>query len=132
MELMSTTADPLPTTSTISFKNSSCSFLIFQGASTRVFVIVPKRTPVGRNKFVISGGSYGGIYVPNIATVIHEQNLLLKSGGGQPGAIPVDLDALIISNPFTVSDYMFSESIQFIELLRVRSRTSGGFCSTAA
>ncbi|KAJ7685955.1 alpha/beta-hydrolase [Mycena rosella] len=64
----------------------------------KFFVLFPQ---LARNKFIISGGSYGGVYVPNIATVIYEQNLLIKSGKGQPGALPIDLDALIISNPFT-------------------------------
>lgn len=56
-----------------------------------------------RNQFVISGGSYGGVYVPNIATVIHEQNLALKRGAGQPKAIHINLESLIISNPWSVS-----------------------------
>ncbi|KAJ7748278.1 alpha/beta-hydrolase [Mycena maculata] len=64
----------------------------------KFFVLFPH---LARNKFVISGGSYGGVYVPNIATVVHEQNLFLNSGRGQPGAIPIKLDALIISNPFS-------------------------------
>ncbi|KAJ6529087.1 alpha/beta-hydrolase [Mycena vulgaris] len=64
----------------------------------KFFVLFPH---LSRNKFVISGGSYGGIYVPNIATVIHEQNLLLKSGRGLPGAVHINLDALILSNPLT-------------------------------
>ncbi|KAJ6614245.1 alpha/beta-hydrolase [Mycena sp. CBHHK59/15] len=64
----------------------------------KFFVLYPHLT---RNKFVISGGSYGGVYVPNIATVIHEQNLLLKSDKGQPGAVHINLEALILSNPFS-------------------------------
>ncbi|KAJ6554249.1 Alpha/Beta hydrolase protein [Mycena capillaripes] len=64
----------------------------------KFFVLFPH---LARNKFVISGGSYGGVYVPNIATVIHEQNLLLKSGNGFPGAVHINLDALILSNPLS-------------------------------
>jgi hypothetical protein len=40
--------------------------------------------------------------VPNIATVIHEQNLLLRHDTGTPGAVHINLDALILSNPITV------------------------------
>ncbi|KAJ7152719.1 alpha/beta-hydrolase [Mycena crocata] len=64
----------------------------------KFFVLFPH---LAANKFLVSGGSYGGVYVPHIATVIHEQNLLRKSGRGQPGAIHINLDALILSNPFT-------------------------------
>ncbi|KAJ7153077.1 alpha/beta-hydrolase [Mycena crocata] len=64
----------------------------------KLFVLFPH---LARNKLVVSGGSYGGIYVPNIATVIHEQNLLLANGGGHPGAVHINLDALILSNPLS-------------------------------
>ncbi|KAJ7622407.1 alpha/beta-hydrolase [Roridomyces roridus] len=76
----------------------------------KFFVLFPH---LARNKFIISGGSYGGVYVPNIATVIHEQNLLLKAGRGQPGAIPINLDALIISNPFTSPASHFRWLLQY-------------------
>ncbi|KAJ7493836.1 alpha/beta-hydrolase [Mycena latifolia] len=76
----------------------------------KFFVLFPH---LARNQFVISGGSYGGVYVPNIATVIHEQNLLLKSGKGQPGTIPINLDALIISNPFTSPESHFRWLLQY-------------------
>lgn len=52
---------------------------------------------------MITSGSYGGTYVPHIATVIHEQNQALASGKGQPGAVHINLESLIISNPFSVS-----------------------------
>ncbi|KAJ7730162.1 alpha/beta-hydrolase [Mycena metata] len=64
----------------------------------KFFILFPH---LAKNKFVVSGGSYGGIYVPNIATVIHEQNLLLANGGGNLGAVHIHLDALILSNPLT-------------------------------
>ncbi|KAF8206790.1 Alpha/Beta hydrolase protein [Mycena galopus ATCC 62051] len=64
----------------------------------KFFVLFPH---LARNKFVISGGSYGGVYVPNIATVIHEQNLLLESGAGYPGAIHIYLEALVLTNPMS-------------------------------
>ncbi|KAJ7452746.1 Alpha/Beta hydrolase protein [Mycena galericulata] len=76
----------------------------------KFFVLFPHLTG---NKFVISGGSYGGVYVPNIATVIHEQNLLLESGRGQRGAVPIPLDALIISNPFTSPIAHFTWLLQY-------------------
>ncbi|KAJ7461953.1 Alpha/Beta hydrolase protein [Mycena latifolia] len=48
-----------------------------------------------QNQFIISGGSYGGMYVPNIATVIHEQNLALAAGKGQAGAIHINLESMM-------------------------------------
>ncbi|KAI0062587.1 alpha/beta-hydrolase [Artomyces pyxidatus] len=56
---------------------------------------------LAKSTFALSGGSYGGVYVPNIATVIHEQNLLLAQGRGQHGAVHINLEALIISNPMS-------------------------------
>ncbi|KAI0316871.1 Alpha/Beta hydrolase protein [Amylostereum chailletii] len=53
------------------------------------------------NQFVISGGSYGGVYVPNIATVIHEQNQAVAKGQGQPGAIHINLESVMVSNPLS-------------------------------
>lgn len=55
-----------------------------------------------KNKLVLSGGSYGGVYVPNIATVIHQQNLAIAEGNGIPGAVHLNLEATLISNPVTV------------------------------
>ncbi|KAJ7822954.1 alpha/beta-hydrolase [Mycena leptocephala] len=76
----------------------------------KFFVLFPHL--VG-NKFVVSGGSYGGVYVPNIATVIHEQNILLKSGTGYPGAVHIPLDALILSNPLSNPMAHFTWLLQF-------------------
>ncbi|KAF8581123.1 alpha/beta-hydrolase [Ramaria rubella] len=56
---------------------------------------------LAKNDFVVSGGSMGGIYVPHIATVIHEQNHAIALGKGRPGAIHINLASLIISNPFS-------------------------------
>ncbi|KAJ7257667.1 alpha/beta-hydrolase [Mycena rebaudengoi] len=64
----------------------------------KFFVLFPR---LEGNKFIISGGSYGGVYVPNIATVIHEQNLLIARGTGQPGAIHIKLEAVVLSNPMS-------------------------------
>ncbi|KAJ7256414.1 alpha/beta-hydrolase [Mycena rebaudengoi] len=64
----------------------------------KFFVLFPH---LAKNKVTISGGSYGGVYVPHIATAIHEQNLLIKRGRSRSGAIPINLDALMVSNPIT-------------------------------
>ncbi|KAK0459272.1 alpha/beta-hydrolase [Desarmillaria tabescens] len=58
----------------------------------KFFSIFPE---LSRNQFYVSGGSYGGIYVPHIATVIHEQNQR------HTGAININLEALLVSNPFS-------------------------------
>ncbi|KAF7313009.1 hypothetical protein MKEN_00985800 [Mycena kentingensis (nom. inval.)] len=65
----------------------------------KVFEVLPHR--LQRHKLVISGGSYGGIYVPNIATVIHEQNLLVAAGKGRSHAKHLNLDALVLTNPLS-------------------------------
>ncbi|KAJ6587794.1 alpha/beta-hydrolase [Mycena sp. CBHHK59/15] len=54
------------------------------------------------NPLILSGGSYGGIYVPHIATVIHEKNAALVAGNGPRGAIHINLESMMVSNP--VSD----------------------------
>ncbi|KAJ3880170.1 alpha/beta-hydrolase [Lentinula edodes] len=56
---------------------------------------------VAGNKLIIDGGSYGGIYVPHIATVIREGNRAIAAGKGQPGARRLNLESLMIHNPFT-------------------------------
>ncbi|KAI0312924.1 alpha/beta-hydrolase [Amylostereum chailletii] len=56
---------------------------------------------LARNQFVIAGGSYGGVYVPNIAAVIHANNLAIARGEGPAGAIPINLESLMVSNPIT-------------------------------
>ncbi|KAJ4472249.1 alpha/beta-hydrolase [Lentinula aciculospora] len=53
------------------------------------------------NKLILDSGSYGGIYVPNIATVIQEGNHAIASGKGQLGAKRLNLESLMIHNPFT-------------------------------
>ncbi|KAF7348179.1 SET domain-containing protein [Mycena sanguinolenta] len=54
---------------------------------------------LAQNQFILSGNSYGGIYVPHIATVIHEQNIALAKGKGQLGAIHINLESMMVSNP---------------------------------
>ncbi|KAJ7751522.1 alpha/beta-hydrolase [Mycena maculata] len=68
---------------------------------------------LSKNKFIISGGSYGGVYVPNIATVIHEQNLRVRNGEGRPGSILINLEALILSNPFSDPTAHFTWLLQY-------------------
>ncbi|KAF9002262.1 Alpha/Beta hydrolase protein [Cyathus striatus] len=58
-------------------------------------------------------GSYGGIYMPNIATVIHEQNLAISVGRGQPGAKHINLESIMISNPLTSPISHFSWVLQY-------------------
>ncbi|KAH7103291.1 alpha/beta-hydrolase [Auriculariales sp. MPI-PUGE-AT-0066] len=52
---------------------------------------------------VLTSGSYGGTYVPHIATVINERNKEVADGHGPPRAQRLNLQAVMISNP--VSDY---------------------------
>ncbi|EKM51075.1 uncharacterized protein PHACADRAFT_103966, partial [Phanerochaete carnosa HHB-10118-sp] len=65
--------------------------------------------------FVLASGSYGGVigaltdtgkkvYVPHIATVIHEQNAALAAGRGVPGAKHINLESMMVSNP--MSDWL--------------------------
>ncbi|KAF7359783.1 SET domain-containing protein [Mycena venus] len=63
---------------------------------------------LSRNKFILSGGSYGGTYVPHIATVIHQQNLAVAAGRGQPGDIHINLESMMVSNPMSDATSHFS------------------------
>ncbi|KAF9006047.1 Alpha/Beta hydrolase protein [Cyathus striatus] len=65
------------------------------------------------NQFVLSGGSYGGVYMPNIATVIHEQNLAISNGQGYPNAKHINLESIMISNPYTSPISHFSWILQY-------------------
>ncbi|KAJ7461996.1 alpha/beta-hydrolase [Mycena latifolia] len=65
-----------------------------------------------QNQLIISGGSYGGVYVPNIATVIHEQNLALAAGKGQPGAVHINLESMMVSNPISDATSHFKWMLQ--------------------
>ncbi|KAF8518925.1 alpha/beta-hydrolase [Hysterangium stoloniferum] len=64
----------------------------------KFFVLFPH---LAANKFIVTSGSYGGIYVPNIGSVIHEQNKALAMGKGQPNAVHINLESLVLSNPLT-------------------------------
>lgn len=67
----------------------------------KFFVLYPE---LQKNQFVIQSGSYGGTYVPNIATVINKENKAVAAGRGQPGAKHIHLESLMISNP--LSDWL--------------------------
>ncbi|VDC06649.1 unnamed protein product [Peniophora sp. CBMAI 1063] len=54
-----------------------------------------------KNKFVITTGSYGGTYAPVLSSVIHENNKAIARGEGIPGAAPINLESVMISNPFS-------------------------------
>ncbi|KAF7364772.1 SET domain-containing protein [Mycena venus] len=41
-----------------------------------------------QNQFILTSGSYGGTYIPHIATVIHEQNIALAAGKGAAWRCP--------------------------------------------
>ncbi|THH28778.1 hypothetical protein EUX98_g5415 [Antrodiella citrinella] len=63
----------------------------------KIYVLFPH---LAKNKLVLASGSYGGIYVPHIATEIHQGNLALAAGGGEPGAKHINL-AMTVSNPLS-------------------------------
>ncbi|KAF8320086.1 alpha/beta-hydrolase [Clavulina sp. PMI_390] len=56
---------------------------------------------LARNKLVLASGSYGGTYIPTIATEIHQQNKAIIAGRGIPGTRYLDLEALLVTNPWT-------------------------------
>ncbi|KAJ7094353.1 alpha/beta-hydrolase [Mycena epipterygia] len=67
---------------------------------------------LSQNPLILSGGSYGGMYVPHIATVIHEQNIALAAGKGEPGAIHLNLESMMVSNPISDATSHFSWLLQ--------------------
>ncbi|KAJ7156963.1 alpha/beta-hydrolase [Mycena crocata] len=64
----------------------------------KFFILFPH---LQKNQLVISGGSYGGKYVPNVATVIQENNQAIASPSKLSGAIHINLESLMITNPFS-------------------------------
>ncbi|KAE9407384.1 alpha/beta-hydrolase [Gymnopus androsaceus JB14] len=71
----------------------------------KFYILFPR---LAKNKLIIAGGSYGGVYVPNIATVIQEGNRAVASqkGRGQfdgSGANlrVIHLESLMIHNPIS-------------------------------
>ncbi|TFK38819.1 alpha/beta-hydrolase [Crucibulum laeve] len=68
---------------------------------------------LSRNKFILAGGSYGGIYIPNTASVIHRENNAIAAGTGLPGTIPINLESMMVSNPFTDPLAHFSWLLQY-------------------
>ncbi|KAJ7668131.1 alpha/beta-hydrolase [Mycena rosella] len=67
---------------------------------------------LARNQLILSGGSYGGMYIPHIATVIHEQNIALTAGKGKPGAVPINLESMMVSNPISDATSHFTWLLQ--------------------
>ncbi|KAJ7444887.1 alpha/beta-hydrolase [Mycena latifolia] len=61
----------------------------------KFFVLFPH---FSKNQLILSGGSYGGKYIPNIATVIQEKNRGIGSDKTFPG-VHINLESLMISNP---------------------------------
>ncbi|KAJ7286061.1 alpha/beta-hydrolase [Mycena rebaudengoi] len=59
----------------------------------KFFVLFPH---LAKNQLIISGGSYGGHYVPNLATVIQEGNKAAASD-----KVHINLESLMLSNPFS-------------------------------
>lgn len=82
---------------------------------------------LSRNRFYVSGGSYGGVYVPNIATVIQEQNAL-----SIPGNLNINLEAVLVSNPLSVcAPSSYSSRTTLILVLRIQRHTSVGTFTTS-
>ncbi|KAJ7172259.1 alpha/beta-hydrolase [Mycena filopes] len=61
----------------------------------KFFILFPHLV---KNQFVILSGSYGEKYIPNVATVIQEQNEAIASDQ-HTGAVRINLESLMISNP---------------------------------
>jgi len=76
----------------------------------KFFVLFPHLV---QNRFILSGGSYGGMYVPHIATVIHEQNTALAAGTRQPdGMGHINLESMMVSNPISDATSHFTWLLQ--------------------
>ncbi|KAJ7364872.1 alpha/beta-hydrolase [Mycena albidolilacea] len=75
----------------------------------KFFLLFPD---VAQNPLILSGGSYGGVYVPHIATVIHEQNIALAKGEGLPAAAHINLESMMVSNPMSDATSHFTWLLQ--------------------
>ncbi|KAJ6504753.1 Alpha/Beta hydrolase protein, partial [Mycena vitilis] len=67
---------------------------------------------LAQNQLVLSGGSYGAMYVPHIATVIHEQNIALTAGKGKGGSVHFNFESMMISNPISDATSHFTWLLQ--------------------
>ncbi|KAJ7738412.1 alpha/beta-hydrolase [Mycena metata] len=67
---------------------------------------------LSQNQLILSGGSYGGMYIPHMATVIQEQNLAIAKGKGLPGAVPINLESMMVSNPISDATSHFAWLLQ--------------------
>ncbi|KAJ7770967.1 alpha/beta-hydrolase [Mycena maculata] len=65
-----------------------------------------------KNQLILSGGSYGGMYIPHIATVIHEQNTALAAGKGEPSAVHINLESMMIHNPISDATSQYTWELQ--------------------
>ncbi|TFK37456.1 Alpha/Beta hydrolase protein [Crucibulum laeve] len=68
----------------------------------KFFKIYPQ---LSKNKVILSDGSYGGTYLAHIGTAIHNGNIALKSGKGERGDIHINLDSIVLTNPFAISHF---------------------------
>ncbi|TCD67317.1 hypothetical protein EIP91_000287 [Steccherinum ochraceum] len=64
----------------------------------KIFVLFPH---LATAKLTLASGSYGGVYIPHIATEIHTQNIALADGHGEPGARYINLESMMVSNPMS-------------------------------
>lgn len=62
-------------------------------------------------------------YIPHIATVIHEENLALASGKGNPGAIHIKLESMMVSNPYSVRHFRHCDVSWMAVTYWLRTRT---------
>ncbi|KAI0784641.1 alpha/beta-hydrolase [Abortiporus biennis] len=64
----------------------------------KFYTVFPK---FASNRLTLSSGSYGGSYIPHIAAVIYERNLAILKGQGTPTTKLIDLDSIMLTNPYT-------------------------------
>lgn len=86
-----------------------------------------------RRKSLSSDTKPSQVYVPHIATVIHEQNAAVAAGAGIAGAKHINLESMMVSNPMSVrAPLCLSPPAPADVSARTCSRTIAGRCSSGA
>lgn len=74
-------------------------------------LFLQKYTQYAKKPFIIAGESYGGTYIPRIASAIHKKNKELKQTGGS--GVHINLESVAIGNGLTEPKTQFASVPEF-------------------